>query len=187
MGAVRGLQPGGTLQGPMNRMQKAGGCLTLLAVPFFCLAVFMVVDPKEGEGVGKSLAPGMFFGSVLLFPGLLLYAHGRKVHREREFMEAVTAMIRSHDRFTVAELSQKIGRTELETEGIVARVSAGGGGIDLVFHRPSREYIHRARLSAGQRVVEAYPSCGAPTNHAVVFEGETVPCAFCGVPLASPD
>jgi len=164
-------------------MQKAGGCLTLLAVPFFCLAVFMLVDPKEGDGPGKSLAPGMFFGSVLLFPGLLLYGYGRRLRQDSEFLQAVTGMVRSHDRFTVAELARKIGRTELETEGIVARVIAADNGVDLVFHRPSREYIHRARLSAGQRVVEKCPSCGAPTNHEVVFEGENVPCTFCGASL----
>ncbi|MBM4362390.1 MAG: hypothetical protein FJ104_06895 [Deltaproteobacteria bacterium] len=169
----------------MNRMQKGGGCLTLLAIPFFCLAVMMLLDPKEGEGPAKSLAPGLFFGSVLLFPGLVLYGYGRRLGRDREFYEAVKGMVRSHDRFTVEELARKIGRTELETEGIVARIVAEENGIDLVFHRPTREYLHRARLSAGQRVVEQCASCGAPTQHAVVFEGEQVACTFCGAPLVA--
>ncbi len=131
----------------------------------------------------KSLAPGLFFGSVLLVPGLLLFLYGRRVHRETEFLAAVTGLIRSHDRFSVPELARKIGRTELETEGIVARVIAADNGVDLVFHRPSREYIHQSRLTAGQRVVERCPSCGAPTNREVVFDDEQVPCTFCGAAL----
>lgn len=168
-------------------MQKGGGCLTLLAIPFFCLAVMMLLDPKEGEGPLQSLVPGLFFGSVLLFPGLILYGYGRSVGKDREFREAVTGMVRSHDRFTVEELARKIGRTELETEGLIARILAEGNGIDLVFHRPTREYLHRARLSAGQRVVERCAACGAPTERAVVFEGEQVACTYCGAALVPAD
>jgi hypothetical protein len=169
----------------MNRMQKGGGCLTLLAMPFFCLAVFMFAAPTKGEGAVASLAPGLFFGSVLLVPGLFLYFYGRRDFRDAEFLSAVTGMVRSHDRFSVAELSRKIGRTELETEGIVARIIGADNGVDLVFHRPSREYIHRGRLTAGQRVVDKCPSCGAPTEREVVFGDEHVPCTFCGAKLTA--
>jgi hypothetical protein len=167
----------------MNRMQKAGGCLTLVAMPFFCLAVFMYMDPLKGDTPTQSLAPGLFFGSALIVPGLLLFVYGRRARQDAEFVEAVTGMVRSYDRFTVAELAQKIGRTELETETLVARIIAANNGVDLVFHRPSRSYIHRARLAAGQRVVERCPSCGAPTNREVVFDGERVPCTYCGATL----
>jgi hypothetical protein len=157
--------------------------LTLLAAPFLCLAVFMVVDPEEGDTFEQSLAPGMFLGSVFLVPGVALLLYGRRSQRDRDFVQAVTGMIRSHDRFRVAELATKIGRTELETEGLVARVIASGQGIDLVFHRPTREYVHRARLNAGERVIERCASCGAPTNREVVFDGEQVPCTYCGAAL----
>jgi hypothetical protein len=52
-----------------------------------------------------------------------------------------------------------------------------------VFHRPTREYVHRARLNAGERVIERCASCGAPTNREVVFDGEQVPCTYCGAAL----
>jgi hypothetical protein len=154
-----------------------------MALPFFCLAVFMVMDPDEGSTFAQSLAPGMFFGSVLLCPGVVLFFYGRRSQRDRDFLQAVTGVVRSHDRFRVAELATKIGRTELETEGLVARIIASGQGIDLVFHRPTREYVHRARLNAGERVIERCASCGAPTNREIVFEGEQVPCTFCGASL----
>ncbi|HEX3595507.1 MAG TPA: hypothetical protein VHU80_10405 [Polyangiaceae bacterium] len=167
----------------MNRMQKAGGCLTLIAMPFFPLAVFMYMDPVKGDTPTQSLVPGLFFGTAFVIPGLLLFVYGRRARLESEFFEAVTGMVRSYDRFTVAELAQKIGRTELETEGVVARIIAANNGVDLVFHRPSRSYIHRSRLAAGQHVVDRCPSCGAPTNREVVFDGERVPCTFCGAAL----
>ncbi len=176
---------GGIFRAPMNRMQKAGGCMTLIALPFFCLAVFMFADPTKGDTAAQSLAPGLFFGTAFLTPGLLLFLYGRRAYQDAEFLTAVTGMVRSYDRFTVAELAQKIGRTELETEALVARIIASNSGIDLVFHRPSRSYIHRARLAAGQHVVERCPSCGAPTNREVVFDGERVPCTYCGAVLGA--
>jgi ribosomal protein S27E len=167
----------------MTRSEKAGGCLTLLALPFLCLAIFMAVDPKKDATTVQSLAPGLFFGSVLLAPGLALYLFGRRARKDQEFLAAVTGMVRTTDRFTVQDLSRRIGRTELETEGLVARIIAAQNGIDLVFRRATREYMHRARLARGERIVEQCPSCGAPTNQDVVFEGERVPCLYCGAAL----
>jgi hypothetical protein len=157
-----------------------------VALPFFSLAVFMLVDPHEGDSAAQSLAPGLFFGSVFLLPGLAMFFVGRRARREQEFIDGVTGMIRSHDRFSVGELAAKIGRTELETESLVSRVVADDNGIDLVFHRPTREYIHRGRLAADGRVVDRCSACGAPTSHQVVFPGETVPCTYCNAPLVAP-
>jgi hypothetical protein len=166
----------------MNLMQKSGGCLSVLALPFLALGVFMYVDPPEGDTPVQGLVAGLFFAFALGLPGLALVVWGRRERREAEHLTGVTGMIRAHDRFTVEELARKIGRTELETEAIIARVVAAEESIDLVFHRSTREYLHRARMSAG-KVVEACASCGAPTGSEVVFEGERVPCAYCGAPL----
>jgi hypothetical protein len=143
----------------------------------------MMIDPKQGETIAQRLAPGLFFGSVFLVPGLVLFAYGRRARQDQEFLNAVTGMVRTTDRFSVAELSRRIGRTELETEALVARIIAANNGVDLVFHRPTREYLHRARLARGERVVEKCPSCGAPTKGDVVLEGERVPCVYCGAAL----
>ena len=91
----------------MSGLRKGGGCLTLLALPFFCLAVFMMLDPQKGATRLQSLMPGLFFGMVLLAPGLILYFVGRKADRDKEFMDSLTNLIRSHDRFTVAEIAMK--------------------------------------------------------------------------------
>jgi hypothetical protein len=48
-------------------------------------------------------------------------------------------MVRSHDRFGVAELAGKIGRTELEAEAFIAQIGAADNSIDLAFHRATRE------------------------------------------------
>ena len=167
----------------MSRLKPAGGCLTLLSLPFFCLAVFMVLAPEKEQSVMENLTPGLFFGSVLLFPGLVLYFVGRKAKRQREFLEAVTQLVRSHDRFTVAEFAAKIGRTELETEVLINRIDHNNSDIALVFHRPTRQYMHRARVGQAQRVIDRCPHCGAPTQHEVIFPGEQARCVYCGAPL----
>jgi hypothetical protein len=159
-----------------------------MGIPCVCLALLMWLAPSkddEKKTAAQNLAPGLFFASVVLLPGIALFSYGRRVRRDEEFLGAVTAMIRSHDRFSIEDLSRKIGRNELETEALVAKVIAASNGIDLAFHRPSREYIHRQRLAQGQRLVESCPSCGAPTRGEVVFEGERVPCTFCGVALVA--
>ena len=167
----------------MSGLRKGGGCLTLLALPFFCLAVFMVLDPQKGATRLQSLMPGLFFGMVLLAPGLILYFVGRKADRDKEFMDSLTNLIRSHDRFTVAEIAMKTGRTELETERLIAQVDHRDTQIDLVFHRPTRQYMHRGRLAQAERVVERCPRCGAPTQREVVFWGEQPLCMYCNAPL----
>lgn len=163
----------------MNGMQKAGGCLTLLAFPFLALAVFMFLDPPKGDTPGKALVPGLFFASVALWPGLMLWVFGSRTRKEREFVEAVTEMIRSHDSFAVAELAHKIGKTELETEALIHRIARKDAGIDLVFYRPRREYIHRQRLGGPHRIVDRCPHCGAPAQRQVVFPGDVVMCTYC--------
>ncbi len=169
----------------MNGMQKAGGCLTLTALPFLSLAVMMFASPPKGDTPLEALVPGLFFASVVLLPGLALWSYGSKVRRQREFEESVTSLVRSHDRFSVGELAQKIGRSELETEVLINRIAHRDRTIDLVFHRPSRQYIHRARLQGGQIVVDACPRCGAPSGGAVVFPGEQLQCLYCGAPLVA--
>lgn len=179
------LEPDLVVSRVMTRSERAGGCLTLLGLPFLFLAVFMAVAPNKGATLAESLAPGLFFGSALLGPGVALYLFGRRARKEQEFLAAVTGMVRSTDRFTVSDLARRIGRTELETEGLVARIATAQNGIDLVFHRPTREYMHRARLARGERIVERCRSCGAPTNQQVVFQGEHVPCVYCGAALVA--
>ena len=168
----------------MNGLQKAGGCLTLLALPFIALAVMMFFDPPKGDTPLKALVPGLFFASVVLWPGLALWIVGGRSRREREFLDAVAQMVRSHDSFSVSELSRKIGRTELETEALIGRIAHRDPTIDLVFYRPRREYIHRQRLGGAHRIVDRCPHCGAPAQHQVVFPGDSVACTYCHGPLA---
>lgn len=160
--------------------KKAGGCLILVGLPFLLLAVFMVATPKPGQKPMESLAPGLFFGSVALVPGAILFVAGSRAQKEREFLDGVAGLIRSHDSFQIGEMAIKIGRTELETEAIVHRIDFHAKDIELVFHRPTRSYMHRARMQRGSLLVERCPACGAPTGLQVVFAGESGVCTFCG-------
>jgi len=166
----------------MHPAKGCGGCLILLGIAFFLLAVFMFADPLEGETRLQSLIPGLFFGSVTLPTGVVIFTWGMFRSRRLAFEEQVTGFLRNHDRFTVEEMARKIGRTELQTEALISRLSVQHR-LDLVFHRTTREYLHRARLGGNQRVVEQCPSCGARNQPQVVFGDEVVSCTYCNAPL----
>ena len=166
----------------MKVVKGIGGCLTLLGVAGFLLAIFMFLDPLEGDTRLQSLLPGAFFGSVLFLPGVVLFLWGRARGKRAEFENQVAGMLRTHDRFSIAEMARKISRDEMQTEALVVRL-ARREGLDLVFHRPSREYMHRARVPEARRVVETCPSCGAVNGRQVVFGNEEAVCSYCSHPL----
>ena len=169
----------------MNLRKITGGCLLVIGLPFLPITLLMYLDPFEGTTAIESLALGLLFWSVLLLPGFALYIGGRKAQDERRFYDAVTGMVRSHDRFGVVELAGKIGRTELETETLIAQIVAADNGIELAFYRATREYVHRASLIDNERVVEKCVACGAPTNNQVVLVGETATCTYCHVAIVA--
>lgn len=168
----------------MNKVKIGGGCLLLVAGAFYLLAAFMFLDPLEGEGRVESLVPGLFFGSVVLAPGLAAFLWGHRRERQAAFEETLLGYVRSHDRFTSEELARKVGRTEAQVEELIAQLT-NRPDVDLVFHRPDRSWMHRGRIREAHAVVSKCPSCGAGVGSQLIFAGEDIACPYCSSPLRS--
>jgi hypothetical protein len=170
----------------MKAAKVGGGCLLAVASAFYLLAVFMFLDPLDGETPGQSVIPGLFFGSVVVVPGLALFWWGRAREAAAEFEETLMGYIRSHDRFTTDEMAAKVGQPAIEVERLVVRLG-NRDDIDLVFHRPDRTWLHRGRINVAHAVVDRCPSCGASIGSQIIFAGEQIACPYCDSPLRSED
>ncbi len=91
-------------------------------------------------------------------------------------------IVRSHDRFTTTEVSDKLELPFDAAEALILEL-AQRPDLDLVFHRPDQSWMHRGRLRVKHAVVTKCPSCGAGVGSQVVFAGESVACPYCDSPL----
>jgi len=161
----------------------------ILATAGLIFALFSVIvlvdaiaspDEKSWSAVmGMLLLTGLFG-----IPGGLLLWRTRLARRREEFNKRLIGFITSLDNFTVAELAGKIGRTELETNGLIATLISEQA-VDLAFHRQTGCYLHRGRLQRNYRIIDRCQSCGAAVGQELVFDGETPECRYCGVRLRS--
>jgi hypothetical protein len=158
------------------------GCAILVGVSLFLLGIGMYLDPSEGKTQQDSVS-GFALGAMVAVPGLIAWFFVVRHNKVVDFREAVLGMIRNHERFTVPELAQKIGRTELETERLIAVLSQRNKDLTLVFHRPSRQYMHQGVLQSSATVVESCPKCGAPQGRQAILAGETANCTHCDARL----
>ncbi len=168
-------------------MRKVGSILgwLLLAVAAFWL-IFTVVFGLL-LAVGHENDPDPAFGGILLtvmfgVPGGILRWRIRTARKREQFEAEFRGYLMSLDAFTAGELAAKIGRTEMETSGLIARAIADEG-LDLVYHRKDGKYLHRNRIRRAHQVIDRCHACGASTGHEIVFAGETVACKYCGTGL----
>lgn len=166
----------------MKAAKIGGACLLGVAVLGGLLAVFMFLDPLEGQGRVESLVPGLFFGTVALVPGLALFLWARGRERAEARVERAVGLVRSHDRFTTVELAGKLDLPFDAAEALILEL-AQRPDLDLLFHRPDQSWMHGARLRVKHAVVTKCPSCGAGVGSQVVFVGESVACPYCHSPL----
>lgn len=168
----------------MKAVKVGGGCLLAVASAFFLLAVFMFIDPLEGETRGESLIPGLFFGSVALVPGLALFWWGRSKEAAAHLEETLLGYVRSLDRFTTDELARKVDLSPAQVEEHIVRLG-NRTDLDLAFHRPDGAWMHRGRIRVAHAVVNKCPSCGAGVGAQIIFAGEDIACPYCDSPLKS--
>ncbi|MCA9692558.1 MAG: hypothetical protein R3A51_05775 [Nannocystaceae bacterium] len=161
-------------------LSLAGLCLFLTLL--FYLDYATTPEPQERDR--SAIFGGLFLAAIAGIPGGVLMWRVQVARRERAFEDELTGYVTSLDAFTVAELAGKIGRTEMETAGLIARM-VGERGVDLAFHRPSGRYMHRERVHKAHAIIDRCPSCGASVQHEIVFFGEAVSCRYCGSALAS--
>jgi|GEM_PF-2980997 len=171
--------------GDMTRphpIAAAGGCLLLLAGGFFLLALFMFLDPLEGESRLASLVPGLFFGTVVGLPGLALTVWHRRRRADDDAHARFEGLVRSRDSFTVDELTQALGGRAADVAERLDTLAAGDD-FDLVFHQPDRRWAHRGKIRVAHSIVQQCGACGAAVGSQVVYADEVVRCPYCQSPL----
>jgi hypothetical protein len=162
----------------MLKLVKSVGWIlcALAAISAFC-AVLVSFDVLKEDQKGALFGFLMFTG-MFGFPGALILWRTTRLEREQAFRLELSGFIRTHDRFTSEEMAQKVGRSVMEVEKLIAQI-AHEDKMDLVFHRSDRTYLHRGRIAQTARVYEACPSCGAALSNEVALEGEQVICVYC--------
>ena len=169
----------------MSKLLTAiGWILATIGIVFvlFSVIVFFQALRTGVEKDWSAFTGGVLFAGVAGIPGALLLHRNRVARKKAAFDQRLRGFISSLDSFSVSELATKIGRNEMETEGLIATLIAKGQ-VDLAFHRQSSSYLHRNRIKRGHRVIERCHSCGASVGQELVFDGETPECRYCGVPL----
>jgi hypothetical protein len=136
--------------------------------------VYFEHDPKHKGAVSGFIMFALFFG----LPGLTLLYHLRKKERDQIFRNELIGFIKTLSSFTASELGQKIGKTEMETETLLARLITEEK-LGIGFHRPSRKYFHRDRLQEVHHSYKRCRSCGADLGRHIFFEGEEATCPYC--------
>jgi DNA-directed RNA polymerase subunit RPC12/RpoP len=102
----------------------------------------------------------------------------RKSASDEALRMRLLGFIRSRDRLRIDELAILTGRPALEADALLAELVAEGA-LDMVFHRSTNEYVHRARIDRDVRVVSRCPSCGASFRAELILEGEKLYCQYC--------
>ncbi len=159
----------------------------ILATFGLIFALFSVIVLVEALGSDSEKHWSAFTGMLLFvgmtgIPGGIILYRRRTARKKAEFNGRLRGFISSLDSFTVSELAGKIGRSEMETEGLIVSLNSAGE-VDLAFHRQSRCYLHRSRIQRGYRVIERCHSCGAAVGQELVFDDESPACRYCGVQL----
>lgn len=158
--------------------QGCAGCAILGGVVMSILGVFMFLHPTQNATRSDSLS-GFAFGAMMAIPGLITWLWLAHHNKQGDFRESVLGMIRNHERFTTTEMAKKIGRTELQTERLIAKLTERNDDLHLVFHRPTQQYLHRSVVEASATIVDTCPKCGAPQGQQVILQGEQVFCTHC--------
>src|SRR5688572_15252364 len=114
----------------MVKVLKAGGwALLALTAMSFLGALLVLATDQDTKAMAGFLMIASFFG----VPGGLMLWRGTLIGREQKFREELGGYMRTHDRFTAKEMAAKIGKSEMETESLIARI-ANEQKVDLVFH-----------------------------------------------------
>jgi len=163
------------------------GIATMLALGFVSLWVLGLVigisyatgytssSGATGPGVGYSII-GLCSATALI-PGIVfLYIAVQSKKREREIIE-IAVLVKSYRRVKLDKIAKKLGKTEFETEKILADC-VDKGQVDGFFDRTTEEFVVRSAV-AEELAIYRCRSCGATASRKFLA-GETAKCDFCG-------
>ncbi len=157
-----------------NRFAMFLMIMTLISLSLALLTI-IEKDPENQDATYGFMMFAFFFG----IPGIWLCIRGRRKERYQRLSQQLSGYFRSHDSFTVTEMSQKIGKTEMETECLIFDLIETKK-INLVFHRSTRQYLHKNRIHKKYHQIDRCSACGASFKQEVIFEGERIACQYCG-------
>jgi DNA-directed RNA polymerase subunit RPC12/RpoP len=157
-----------------NRFAMFLMIMTLISLSLALLTI-IEKDPENQDATYGFMMFTFFFG----IPGVWLCIRGRRKEHYQRLSQQLSGYFRSHDSFTVAEMSQKIGKTEMETECLIFDLIETKK-INLVFHRSTRQYLHKNRIHKKYHQIDRCSACGASLKQEIIFEGEQIACQYCG-------
>jgi hypothetical protein len=156
-------------------LKITGIILVCFGVLLLIVGIGMTIDtgaPQSKDGPSIALASLIFF-----IPSVILLLQARKTGRAHELMVALSELLRSYRRISLAELSQKLSAPLPLLMKTLTR-ALSDGVISGKFDRTTDEFI--VDLSDTQRPVPgSCPSCGSPLD-GVYLPGDTIRCASCG-------
>lgn len=151
--------------------------MVMIALISLSLALLTIVESDpENEGATYGF---LMFAFMFGIPGLWLCIRGRKRFKHDQLNRQLSGYFKSHDSFTVTEMAQKIGKTEMETEQLIFNL-LDETKTDLVFHRKTRQYFHKNRIHQNFHQIDRCSACGASLKQEIVFADEILSCQYCG-------
>jgi len=146
----------------------------------FLLAILVLFDEEEGKTNTDAFFGFMMFAFVLLGPGLVMLWKNKKAEKKDKLDSILMGFLRTYDRFNISEIAKKMNKSEANAEKIIFDFITRKKEIDLVYHRPSRQYMHRHIVKENHKVFTKCGNCGANLYNLIFFEGENPSCPYCG-------
>lgn len=158
-----------------------GAILIVLGIFFDVLGIlsFTVMPQEEGgSDVGMGIAVIGLCSAVFLIPGIVLFAWGYKLGQKERELQKLAGYLKSYRRIKISDVATKIGKSEMETEHLIAKIVEKGliqGYVD----RTSGEFFTHQSLFHEVDRPDKCPNCGA-SMYTRVLSGENAVCDYCG-------
>jgi serine/threonine-protein kinase len=166
----------------LRTLGKVFGYGTLAVAAFWLLLVPLMLLDDDNDAASAALG-GVVLAFMFGLPGGLVTWMVRRADARDDLDARLLGFVHSRDAFSAAELAPTIGKTELETEQLLAAL-VHARRVGLLFHAADRRYFHPDRLTRAHQVVTRCQACGAGLGSEVVFAGEIRRCHYCGSPVA---
>ncbi len=157
------------------------------------LGLFFVLMSLMGATIWQEeleATPEAYYGiaglctAVFLLPGIALFAWGWKLGLKERDLEKLAGYLKSYRRVDSRILARKLGKTEYETEQLIAEC-VRLGLVKGYFDRSTDEFFTYQSVFEEVKRHEKCPNCGAAID-ARVLVGESYQCRFCATKFTPP-
>lgn len=158
-----------------------GAILIVLGIFFDLIGIMSVtIIPSEegGSDFGMGMAVVGLCTVIFLIPGIILFVWGYKLGQKEKELEKLAGYLKSYRRIKISDVAKKLGKSEYETEQLIAKIVEDGlikGYVD----RTSGEFFTHQSLFHEVDRPDKCPNCGA-SMYTRVLSGENAVCDYCG-------